>query len=52
MATALSPLPPIPPPLEPIVDLRTGRTTMTWYIYLKRLDEHLRDAERRITDLE
>lgn len=52
MASTLAPLPPLPPPQEPIVEPRTGLATTTWYIYLKRLDEHLRDAERRITDLE
>lgn len=52
MASNLAPLSPAPPPQEPMVDIKTGQVTTTWYAYLKRLDEHLRDAERRITDLE
>ena len=52
MATTLESLPPIPPPKEPMVDAKTGLVTTTWYLWLKRLGDHLRDAERRITDLE
>lgn len=59
MASTLLPLPPIPPPQEPIVDPRTGRATQTWYLWFKRLDDHIRadeawlaDLETRVTDLE
>lgn len=52
MATNLTPLVPLPPPREPVVDPKTGLMTTTWYLYLKRLDDHIRDVERRVTDLE
>lgn len=52
MASNLPPLPPIPPPREPMVDPKNGLMTTTWYLWLTRLADHLRDAERRITDLE
>lgn len=48
MASTLRPLPPLPPPQEPMTEPRTGRITTTWYIYLKRLDEHLREIEKRL----
>lgn len=49
MAANVGPLTPIPPPQEPFVD-RNGRITRTWYLYLKRVDEHIRDIERRLDD--
>lgn len=52
MATNLTPLTPTPPPAEPIADPKTGLMTRNWYQYFKRLDDHIRDVERRITDLE
>lgn len=52
MSTNLDPLAQIPPPREPMVDMRTGLVTTNWYLWLKRLGDHMRDAERRITDLE
>ncbi len=51
MASNLTPLPPIPTPTERIADPQTGRINQNWYQYLKRLDEHLREAEQRITAL-
>ncbi|AVA20675.1 hypothetical protein [Rhizobium sp. NXC24] len=51
MATALAPLPQLPVPTERFVDPQTGRVNQNWYQYLKRLDEHLREAEQRITAL-
>ncbi len=52
MATTLGPLPPLPTPAEPLVDPITGLITKTWYLWFKRLDDHIRDVERRIDDLE
>lgn len=52
MASNLSPLPPLPAPFEPVVDQKTGRVSQSWYQYLKRLDEHLREVEARVTALE
>jgi hypothetical protein len=49
MATNLNPLPPLPPPAERVVDPKTGLMTTTWYLWFKRLDEHMREAEKRIT---
>ena len=52
MATTLDPLPPIPPPTEPVVDPKTGLVTRTWYLWFQRLGDHMRDVERRTYDLE
>jgi hypothetical protein len=51
MASNLTPLPPLPPPAERLVDPKTGRANQNWYQYLKRLDDHLREVEQRITAL-
>jgi hypothetical protein len=48
MASTLGPLPPLPAPQGPLVDRRTGLTSQTWYLYLKRLDEHVREIEKRL----
>lgn len=52
MATTLNPIAPLPSPSEPVIDVRTGRMTQNWYIWFKRLEEHMREAEARITALE
>jgi hypothetical protein len=51
MATSLKPLPPLPTPTERLVNPQTGVINTSWYLYLKRLDEHLREVEQRITVL-
>ncbi|MEY9830248.1 MULTISPECIES: hypothetical protein [Sinorhizobium] len=48
MASTLAKLPQLPPPQEPLVDPRTGRITQTWYLYLQRLDQHIREIEERL----
>lgn len=49
MATNLVPLQPIPPPTVPYTDPKTGLINLAWYQYLKRVDDHIRDIERRLT---
>lgn len=51
MASNLTPLPQLPIPQERVVDPQTGRINPNWYLYFKRLDEHLREVEQRITAL-
>lgn len=48
MASALAALPPLPTPQQPLVDPRSGLVAQSWYIYLKRLDEHVREIEKRL----
>jgi len=48
MASTLGPLPPLPAPQAPMVDARSGLILQTWYLYLKRLDEHVREIEKRL----
>lgn len=48
MASTLSALPPLPTPQQPVVEPRTGLITQPWYLYLKRLDEHVREIEKRL----
>lgn len=48
MATNLLPLPPLPTPVAPMVDPKTGLVSEAWYQYLKRVDDHIRDIERRL----
>jgi|GEM_PF-1820345 len=52
MATNLRPLPPLPAAAEPVVDQRTGRINQAWYLWLRALEQHMREAESRITTLE
>ncbi|WP_154677749.1 hypothetical protein [Rhizobium tubonense] len=49
MSTNLVPLQPIPTPTAAFVDPKTGLIDLAWYQYLKRLDDHIRDVERRLT---
>lgn len=49
MASELQPLSPLPPPNQPLIDPKTGRADKDWYLYLKRLDQHIREVEKRIT---
>ncbi|WP_267550453.1 hypothetical protein [Rhizobium rhizogenes] len=51
MASNLKPLPQLPIPGERLIEPQTGRINQNWYLYLKRLDEHLREVEQRITAL-
>ena len=48
MASTLAQLPPLPAPQGAMVDTRTGLISQTWYLYLKRLDEHVREIEKRL----
>lgn len=48
MASSLKPLPPIPPAQQPVIE-GSGRMNRDWYLYFKRLDEHLREVEQRLT---
>jgi hypothetical protein len=48
MASSLNPLPPLPPPLQPVIEAN-GRMNREWYLYFQRLDQHLREAEQRLT---
>lgn len=48
MASTLKPLPPLPTPQQPYVDARSGLISEPWYLYLKRLDEHVREIEKRL----
>lgn len=50
MASTLNPLPPIPPAQQPLIEAN-GRINRDWYLYFQRLDQHLREAEARITSL-
>lgn len=52
MASALKPLPPLPAAAEPVVDPKTGRVNVSWYLWLRALEQHVKEAESRITDLE
>ncbi|WP_188079974.1 hypothetical protein [Neorhizobium sp. P12A] len=49
MASNVQSLPPLPDPKAPVVDPKTGLITVPWYQYLRQLDNHMRDAERRLT---
>lgn len=48
MASNLNPLPPLPPPAQRLVDPSSGTMNKDWYLYFKRLDDHIRDIERRL----
>jgi hypothetical protein len=49
MASTLQPLTPLPPPTQPAIDPKTGRIDRDWYLYLSRLDQHIREVEQRLT---
>lgn len=49
MASTLSPLPQLPVPTERIADPQTGRINQNWYQYLKALDQHIREVEKRLS---
>lgn len=48
MASTLATLSPIPTPQQAIVDPKTGLLTRDWYLYFKRIDEHVREIEKRL----
>jgi hypothetical protein len=48
MASTLTPLPPLPPPIQRMTDTVTGRPNKDWYLYLQRLDQHIREIEKRL----
>jgi hypothetical protein len=48
MASTLAPLSPFPTPQQPVVDPVTGLMTPAWYRYFKRLDDHIREIEKRL----
>ena len=49
MSTNLVALPPLPPPTAQMVNPETGMISQAWFQYLKRVDDHIRDIERRLT---
>lgn len=48
MASTIAPLRPLPVPQQLLLDSRTGRIDNDWYKYLKQLDEHIREIEKRL----
>lgn len=52
MPSELKQLPPIPAAAEPFVDPRNGKINTTWYLYLLRLDGHVREIETRLDDID
>lgn len=48
MASTLAPLTPLLQPQVPMIEPRTGLVSQLWYIYLKRLDDHVREIEKRL----
>jgi hypothetical protein len=48
MASELNPIPPMPPPQQRIVEAN-GTPNRDWYLYQKRVDEHIREMEKRLT---
>ncbi len=48
MATELKPLSPLPPPNQPVLDSSSGRMNKDWYLYFQRLDQHIREIEKRL----
>lgn len=48
MPSALKPLVPIPQPGELFVDPRSGVVNTNWYLWLKRVDDHIREIEARL----
>lgn len=47
MATALAPLSPIPPIQQRVFEAN-GTMNRDWYLYLQRLDQHIREIEKRL----
>lgn len=47
MASTLQPLSPLPPPTQPLVN-PNGTMNRDWYLYLRRLDQHIREVEDRL----
>lgn len=50
MPSTLKPLPPLPQPAEPLVDPRTGFVNTNWFIWFKRVDDHIREIEKRLEE--
>lgn len=48
MASTLNPLPPLPPAAQQLADPRTGSMNRDWYLYFQRLDQHIREIEKRL----
>lgn len=47
MASNLNPLPPLPPAAQPLLE-QNGRMNRDWYLYFQRLDQHVREIEKRL----
>lgn len=47
MASTLQPLSPLPPPTQPLTNAN-GTMNRDWYLYFKRLDQHIREVEERL----
>jgi hypothetical protein len=48
MASTLAPLSPLPPPGQRVLEAN-GTMNRDWYLYLQRLDQHIREVEKRLT---
>lgn len=49
MASTLQPLSPLPPPTQQAINPVNGTMNRDWYLYLTRLDQHVREIEKRLT---
>jgi hypothetical protein len=47
MASTLAPLTPLPPPSQRALE-PNGTFNRDWYLYLQRLDQHVREIEKRL----
>ena len=47
MASTIAPLSPIPPTQQRVVEAN-GMMNRDWYLYFQRLDQHVREIEKRL----
>lgn len=47
MVSTLSQLPPLPPPSQQVIS-QNGTMNKDWYLYFQRLDQHIREIEKRL----
>lgn len=52
MPSALKTLIPIPQPGELLVNPRTGVINTNWYLYFRRVDDHIREIEARLDTID
>jgi hypothetical protein len=48
MASTIAPLTPIPPTTQRLLE-GNGTMNRDWYLYFQRLDQHIREIEKRLT---